>query len=98
MCHVEQGTACKRGGLGAGRHSLPDGRSSLQEECALATAAFVAAPARAGVANSPAGGPAPGPLVRNSWDFWPCRLAPRIGNVPTMSTESQPISILSETE
>src|SRR5262245_62733653 len=47
---------------------------------------------------SPAGRVVPGPLVRNLWDFWPCRLAPRMGNVPNMSTESQPISILPETE
>src|SRR5262245_10712383 len=40
----------------------------------------------------------PGPLVRIFWDFWPCRLARSMGNLPTMSTESQPISILSETE
>jgi len=40
----------------------------------------------------------PGLLVRDMWDFWPCRLVTVMGNVPGMSIESQPISILSETE
>jgi nitroimidazol reductase NimA-like FMN-containing flavoprotein (pyridoxamine 5'-phosphate oxidase superfamily) len=39
-----------------------------------------------------------GPLVRDLWDFWPCQLVIAMGNVPGMSIESQPVSILSESE
>ena len=39
-----------------------------------------------------------GSLVRRLWDFGPLRLPRAVGNVAIMTNESQPISILSETE
>lgn len=43
-------------------------------------------------------GPLSGSLVRLLKDFWPLQLQPIVGNVTAMTKDSQPISILSETE